>query len=617
VDLTCAISVGGAVYAHYFRSGGWALCIWVLGLNLLQQTIRAMSDWWVSFWAKDQIATNPFQFYVWVYSIFLVGYGVALLVRSYSYAVFTMRASTNLHNGVFSRVLRAPMAFFDSTPLGRILNRFTKDQDNIDDVLPDAFEQATQSLLTVISGLIVIISVLWWFAIALIPIGAAFWFLGVYYRRTSREIKRLDGVTRSPIFAHLSATLNGLPTLRAYGVERTFELQNRLKIDVNTSMQYHFEVAARWLAVRLDFLSIIIVSGTAILTVAMKDVVPSALSALALSYALQTTGMMQWGVRMLAETENQMTSVERLMSYTQTLEQEGPGVVEENRPPEGWPVKPAIEYKKVELRYKPDLEPALKRVSFKIKAKEKIGIVGRTGAGKSTLAISLFRILEPSHGKILVDGVDVLKIGLDDLRSKLAIIPQDPVLFKNSVRYNLDPFGLYEDSALWQTLEKVFLRDVISSMPGQLDADVQENGSNFSAGQRQLICFARAVLRKSNILVLDEATASIDTETDERIQRTIRETFKKCTVLTIAHRLHTIIDSDRIMLLERGEVLELDAPANLLENPHSAFSKLVDETGFETSQYLRDVATGKVSFYSRRRTKKIPRLPGAPSTLNQ
>lgn len=300
-----------------------------------------------------------------------------------------------------------------------------------------------------------------------------------------------------------------------------------------------------------------------------------------------------------------MTSVERLMSYTKNLEQEAPGVIDDNRPPAEWPSKPAIEYKKVELRYSPDLPPALKKVSFKIKAQEKIGIVGRTGAGKSTLAISLFRILEPSNGQIFVDGVDVLKIGLDDLRSKLAIIPQDPVLFKNTIRYNLDPFGLHDDAKLWDTLGKVFLKDVISNMPDKLDTKVQENGSNFSAGQRQLICFGRAVLRNSKILVLDEATASIDLETDERIQRTIRETFHDCTVLTIAHRLHTIIDSDRIMLLDKGTIAEFDKPSRLLENPEASFSKLLDETGPETAQYLRDIAMGRKSYFAKKNETEI------------
>lgn len=546
------------------------LLAWVICLNLLQQGIRATSDWWVSFWSKAAPGAAPFTFYIWVYAVLLVGYGVALLVRCFSFAVFNVRASTSLHNGVFHRVLRAPMLFFDSTPLGRILNRFTKDQDNVDDALPDAFEQAVQSLLTVLSGVIVIISVLWWFAIALLPIGAAFWFLGVYYRRTSREIKRLDGVTRSPVFAHLSATLNGLATLRAYGVTDSFEKQNRDKLDVNTSMQYHFEVAARWLAVRLDFLSLVIVSGTAFLTVAMRDVVPASLSALALSYALQTTGMMQWGVRMLAETENQMTSVERLMYYTDNLDQEAPGVVANHVPPASWPHHPRIEYRKVELRYSPSLEPALKRVSFTIEPREKVGVVGRTGAGKSTLAISLFRIIEPSRGKILIDGINVLEMGLDHLRSKLAIIPQDPVLFKHTVRYNLDPFGLHDDAQLWRTLEKVFLKDVIQAMNNGLDSQVLENGSNFSAGQRQLVCFGRALLRDSKILVLDEATASIDLATDDRIQKTIRQTFADCTVITIAHRLHTIIDSDRIMLLDRGTygLASADRPSNPYRRLH-------------------------------------------------
>jgi ATP-binding cassette subfamily C (CFTR/MRP) protein 4 len=305
-------------------------------------------------------------------------------------------------------------------------------------------------------------------------------------------------------------------------------------------------------------------------------------------------GMFQWGVRQSAEFEAQMTAVERILEYSH-LESEA-ALEAEKRPPPDWPHLGQITFNGVTFTYAGAPKPVLSDLNFMIKGGEKVGIVGRTGAGKSSLLASLFRMVEP-EGSIIIDGIDTKTVGLHDLRSKISIIPQDPVLFTGPVRRNLDPFNEHKDDQLWQALEEVQLKEVVTELPGQLDAPISEGGSNFSVGQRQLICLARALLRNNKILVLDEATANVDHETDSLIQQTIREKFIKCTVLTIAHRLHTIIDSDRVLVLDAGRVIEFEEPYNLLRQPLGLFRKLVKQTGHQMSSRL--IATADEAHFKR------------------
>lgn len=593
--------IGFGVFKKYISAGTVTLFLLSITLFVVSQVAGVFSDWFFSYYIEqtnkpdNERSNNSFISIWWC---ILGSYGILLLLRYTLFSIFTLKAATELHNKAFKNVLRAPMRFFDSTPLGRILNRFTKDQDNIDDLLNESSHQMLNAYLVVLSTLILIITFLWWFAIAIIPILIVFWLLGSLYRKSSREMKRLEGITRSPIFAHLSATVNGLAAIKAFSSEKGFVKKDVSLINVNTSTMWHFEMISRWLALRLDLISTLITVLAAVIAVVMKGKVEVASAALALNYAIQSTGLFQWGLRMMSDTESHFTSVERIMYYSDKVEQEAPAIIEDNRPPEDWPKHPSIEYKNVEIRYTPDADPALRSVSFKVKEYEKVGIIGRTGSGKSTTASSIFRIIEPSKGKILIDGVNILKIGLEDLRSKLAIVPQDPVIFQATIRYNLDPFGNHTDIEIWDALEKVYLKKLIESFPQKLDTVLRENGENFSIGQRQLLCIGRAVLRNAKILVLDEATASIDMETDELVQKTIRKCFNNCTVLTIAHRLHTIIDSDKILFLDKGRVVEFDNPKALLSNPNSEFSKLVDETGEAMSKYLRDIAFGHKDIYN-------------------
>lgn len=313
---------------------------------------------------------------------------------------------------------------------------------------------------------------------------------------------------------------------------------------------------------------------------------------LLLSYALNITSLMTMTLRLASVAENSFNAVERVGTYTDLLP-EGALIIENNRPPPGWPSEGAIDFKNVVMRYRPDLPAVLVGLSLDIRPNEKVGVVGRTGAGKSSMINSLFRLVEPESGKILIDGYDVCKFGLNDLRKSLGIIPQTPVLFSGSIRFNLDPFNEHNDASIWEALDRAHLKDVIRRNSLGLDAEVAESGENFSVGQRQLLSLARALLRRSKILVLDEATAAVDVGTDALIQRTIRDEFKSCTMLIIAHRLNTIIDCDRILVLDAGRALEMDTPEHLLLNEDTAFSKMVRSTGSANAQYLKSIVLGE------------------------
>jgi len=325
----------------------------------------------------------------------------------------------------------------------------------------------------------------------------------------------------------------------------------------------------------------------------LKDQIPASYSGLVLAYSYQMIGALQGAVRVLGDLESQMTSVERQLYFCCELPQEQPAIIENNRPSPNWPTNGKIRFDNITMRYNLEHEPVLRNLSFEIKDKEKIGIVGRTGAGKSTLTLALFRLLEASEGTIFIDDVDISKIGLNDLRSKISIIPQDPILFLGSIRKNLDPWDAYNDDEIWSVLIKVHMQKVVQELVHGLETKVEEGGANFSLGQRQLLCIGRALLRNSKILVLDEATAAIDIETDTLIQKTIRASFSNCTMLTIAHRLHTIIDSDRIMVMEQGRLVEYGTPVDLLSKPDGMFLALVNETDSKTASHLKEIAEGK------------------------
>jgi len=393
---------------------------------------------------------------------------------------------------------------------------------------------------------------------------------------TSRQLKRLESVTKSPIFSHFGETLNGVATIRAFSLQSDFIKRSERLVDDNQKANYPAIVANRWLAVRLEMVGNLIIFCSALLAVLGKDNLSPGLVGLSVSYALSVTQTLNWLVRMTSELETNIVAVERLKEYSET-KCEANWELESDKKLVNWPANASIEFKKVNARYRDGLPLVLKDLSFAIEAEQKVGIVGRTGAGKSSVTLTLFRIIELDQGQICIDGIDISTLGLHCLRNKLTIIPQDPVLFSGTLRMNLDPFNHYSDSQLWDTLKMSHLESFVTNLKEGLQHEITEGGENVSVGQRQLICLARALLRKTKILVLDEATAAVDLETDDLIQETLRDSFKDCTVLTIAHRLSTIMDYDKVLVMQEGQVAEFASPKELLEDKSTIFHSMCSD----------------------------------------
>ncbi|OXA51509.1 Multidrug resistance-associated protein 4 [Folsomia candida] len=533
-----------------------------------------------------------------IYTFLIIALFLMTLVRTIGFFKICMRSSIALHLQLFYGVLRAPMLFFELNPVGRILNRFVKDIGTIDELLPFTFFDTLEVGLQVL-GVIVVVSII--DAVFLIPstiIAILFYFIRNHFQITARNLKRLEGSARSPVFSHLSTSLNGLTTIRAFQTQDQFRKDFNAHLDLHTAVFYLFNASARWLGIVVDWISILYITCVTYGVIVLGLDGPSA--GLAISSAMTLTSWFQWGVRQSAECENQLVAVERVVEYADIISEAPLESFPERKPQKNWPLKGEIEFQNVYVKYGSEEEPFLKNICCTIRPCEKVGIIGRTGSGKTSLISALFRLTEPSSGNIIIDGVNVLQIGLHDLRSQIAIIPQDPMLFVGTLRKNLDPFDEYADSEIWDVLRDVNLFEVAKDFHSGLDAAVNEGGSNFSVGQRQLICMGRAILRKNKILILDEATASVDNETDVLIQNTIREKFEKhCTIIAVAHRLHTVIDSDRIMVLEAGEIKEFDEPYKLLQNTSGAFFHFVQETGRDMAQELMRIAQERSSLHAR------------------
>ncbi|XP_060582248.1 ATP-binding cassette sub-family C member 4-like isoform X3 [Ruditapes philippinarum] len=613
-------TVGMSVYYQYFKAGAGIIKFLILALLCIAaQVAYIYSDWWLSIWSnqeearfaamrEDSLLRNEYQlrnltyngtnitipevdthFNVAVFSGLIASVFLLGLLRALMFFKVAVDASQALHNTMFAAILRSHIGFFDTNPVGRILNRFSKDVGHMDDILPITFFDFIQCGLLILGIVIVAGVVNPWVFIIVVPLIVMFIIVRRYYIRTSRHIKRLEGTTRSPVFSHLSATLQGLHTIRAFGAEGKFTEEFDCHQDLHTESWFLFLSSSRWLAIRLDWLCAIFVTAVSFCCVFAAESLNAGLVGLSMTYAMTLMGMFQWGVRQSAEVENQMISVERVLDYAKLPSEAQLEVEEEKQPPPSWPQNGQISTDEACLRYSKNGPLVLKDLSFTIRAREKVGIVGRTGAGKSSLITMLFRLVEP-NGRITIDNINVQSIGLHDLRKHISIIPQDPVLFTGKLRRNLDPFSNHGDDALWNALTEVQLKQAIEDLPHGLDSEVSEGGINFSVGQRQLICLARAILRNNKILMIDEATANVDPRTDALIQQTIREKFSKCTVLTIAHRLHTIMDSDRLLVLDDGKVVEFDVPYKLLQSSNSTLRKLVEQTGKSETIHLMEIA---------------------------
>ncbi|KAJ3114439.1 hypothetical protein HK100_001659 [Physocladia obscura] len=517
----------------------------------------------------------------WV-TVILIGFAIS---RIGSYI-----ASKKFHKGLIERILYAPMRFFDTTPIGRVLNRATKDISVIDGDIVRHLGDLVETSMDALAILCVVVLVTPVFLVTLVPIGGLYYIVSSRFLACQREIKRIDSTTKSPIYAMFSETLVGVSTIRAYGQEQRFMKENLERVDVNHRTFFYMWSVNRWFGTRVSSIGAFVILSSAVGTVAMRNVIGAGLAGLSLTWVLSFSDYLVWIVRRQAQLEMSMTSVERVLEYS-TIEQERPHHIEATKPPLDWPNHGSLTVSGLEMRYAPEQPPVLTNVSFSIKGGEKVGIVGRTGAGKSSLSLSLFRIVEAHAGTIVLDGIDIATIGLHDLRSRLTMIPQDPVLFAGTIRSNLDPFGEYDDASVWNCLKQVrfleSMQSVALAVEGNpvsgtlnsggglsesertnvtLESAVAEGGNNFSQGQRQLLCLARALLKSSRLTVFDEATASVDNETDASIQMAIRgESFKNTTVLSIAHRLRTIADYDKILVLEKGCVAQFGTPFELMQ----------------------------------------------------
>uniref|UniRef100_A0A8C2DUQ3 ATP-binding cassette sub-family C member 10 n=1 Tax=Cyprinus carpio TaxID=7962 RepID=A0A8C2DUQ3_CYPCA len=586
-----------AVYRSYWRAVGGCMALAVLLSLFLMQASKNVSDWWLSHWIshmKDNMTqlvslpkykTNVYtyifsitsgnmsselKFYMTVYGSLAAANTVFTAARAFLFAYGAICAATVVHKRLLSSVLKATMTFFDTTPLGRILNRFSSDIYSVDDSLPFVLNILLANVFGLLGMLIVMSYGMPWVLLPLLPLGVLYFQTQCYYRHSSRELKRLCSLTLSPVYSHFSETLSGLSTVRASGHTTRFEEENERRLEQNQCCLFNSNAAMQWLDIRLQMIGVTVVTGISVIAVIqhqLKSIDPG-LVGLSLSYALSITNLLSGLIFSFAQTEMQLVSIERIEEYSTNIPQEPQQVLN------SWPEKGRVEFVGAVLAYRPGLPNALDGVNLEVLPGERVGIVGRTGSGKSSLFLALFRMVELNQGQILLDGVDISSVRLDNLRSKLAIIPQDPFLFSSSVRENLDPHGRHPDFSLLDALEQCHLGDVVQRIGG-LDSEVGERGKSLSVGQRQLLCLARALLTEANILCIDEATASVDHKTDMLLQKTIREKFKHKTVLTIAHRLNTIMDSDRVLVMHAGKVVEFDSPSALCQREDSVFQKLL------------------------------------------
>uniref|UniRef100_A0A8C1BEP1 ATP-binding cassette, sub-family C (CFTR/MRP), member 9 n=1 Tax=Cyprinus carpio carpio TaxID=630221 RepID=A0A8C1BEP1_CYPCA len=585
---------------RYLSSGGFLMVFLMVSSKLAKHSVMVAIDYWLAAWTSSnphnqsliaQVTCHccflfemlSFILYIIVILklmfIILCGAAIALcLITSLTVEFLGVAAATNLHHNLLNKIIHAPIRFFDVTPLGQILNRFSADTNIIDQHIPPTLESLTRSTLLCLSAIGVIAFVTPTFLIALVPLAVAFYFIQKYFRVASKDLQDLDDSTQLPLLCHFSETAEGLTTIRAFRHEARFKQRMLELTDTNNTAYLFLSAANRWLEVRTDYLGAVIVLTAAVAAIwstSGPDVDQSGLVGLGLTYALTVTNYLNWVVRNLADLEVQMAAVKKVNSFLSTESENYEGSMDVSQVPEDWPQHGEIKIHDLCVRYDSMLKPVLKQVNAHINPGQKVGICGRTGSGKSSLSLAFFNMVDVFEGKIVIDGIDICKLPLQTLRSRLSIILQDPVLFSGSIRLNLDPERTCTDDRLWEALEIAQLKNMVKALPGGLDAVVTEGGENFSVGQRQLFCLARAFVRKSSILIMDEATASIDMATENILQKVVMTAFADRTVVTIAHRVHTILTADLVIVMKRGSIMEYGKPEILMEQEDGLFASFV------------------------------------------
>lgn len=542
---------------------------------------------WLTWWESDHFHKST-GFYQGMYA--MLGLSSALLTFGMGLAMGCMAyyASKNLYTCALRRVFFSPMSFFDTQPLGRIMGIFGKDIDTVDNQLADSLRMQAMTMMTLVGSIVIITVYFHYFIAVIFGVGIGYYYFAQFYRTSAREVKRLDGMLRSLLYSHFSESLSGLATIRAYGETDRFIHDNCYYMDLEDRAYLLTASNQRWLAVRLDFLGGLLVFAVAIMAVKGGGGLKASEIALCLTYMTQITQILGMVTRQSAEVENNMNAVERIRYYSDgSVPQEASYEEDEVKPPPDWPAQGAISFTNIVMSYRNGLPAVLKGISADIQPGEKVGIIGRTGAGKTSITVALFRLAELTSGKITIDGQDISKLGLRTLRSHMAVIPQDPVLFSGTLRSNLDPFDQYTDAVLYDAMKRAKLTEERDGKPRYtLDMAIDDEGSNLSIGERSLVSLARALVKDSRIVVLDEATAAVDMETDAVIQSTIRKEFGAKTLLCIAHRLRTIISWDRILVMDAGEIESFDSPVNLFD-AGGLFRLMCERSSISREEILR------------------------------
>ena len=599
-------SIKFGIYKEYIKSGigkaGGVMIMLLILLIAATTFFGIFSSVWLSYWTEDKFSTRPTSFYMGMYSFFAFGNFIFMAILFTLICHIGVMASKKLNLKAVSRILHTPMSFLDSTPLGRILNRFTKDTDALDYEVTDNLRLFLYQTGEVIGVCVLCIVYLPWFAIAIPFILMALVVITDHYQSSAREIRRLEAIQRSYVYSNINEVLGGMDTIRNYRAEDRFKAKADYLIDKMNEASYLYISVQIWVAIFLEIVATVFALIITLLCVTRAFPIGSGSVGVLLSYVLQLPSMFNNVLRTFTQCENDLNSAERLMEYATKLPLEAAYKRTDYTPNDSWPQHGVIEFSNVFFSYREGLPPVLKNINLNITDGEKIGICGRTGAGKSTIMSALYRLNELNKGTIKIDGVDISKLGLYDLRRKLTIIPQDPVLFKGTIRKNLDPFGEYDDKMLWSALEKsgAIEQEELSNVKLEttndkdthtdmhrfhLDQVVEEEGTNFSLGERQVLALSRALVRQSKILILDEATSSVDYETDDKIQKRIVDAFSECTILCIAHRIKTILDYDRIIVMDKGEIVESNSPWKLYSNESSIFRDMCIRSGITDDDF--------------------------------